>query len=63
MSFCDEQQIVRAMLKRKIETDLAQWKKSEDKKPLVIKVVRQCGKTYIVRKFAKEDYDNFTNNH
>lgn len=51
------------MLKRKIETDLAQWKKSEDKKPLVIKVVRQCGKTYIVRKFAKEDYDNFTNNH
>lgn len=46
------------MLKRKIETYLAQWKKSEDKKPLVIKGVRQCGKTYIVRKFAKENYES-----
>ena len=46
------------MLKRKIEPYLAQWKKSEDKKPLVIKGVRQCGKTYIVRKFAKENYES-----
>ena len=46
------------MLKRKIETYLVKWKKSEDKKPLVIKGIRQCGKTYIVRKFAKENYEN-----
>ena len=46
------------MLKRKIETVLAEWKKSENKKPLVIKGIRQCGKTYIVRKFAKENYEN-----
>lgn len=46
------------MLKRKVETYLANWKKTEDKKPLVIKGVRQCGKTYIVRKFAKENYEN-----
>lgn len=46
------------MLKRKIETVLAEWKKSEDKKPLVIKGIRQCGKTYIVQKFAKENYEN-----
>ena len=44
------------MLKRKIETYLANWKKSEDKKPLVIKGIRQCGKTYIIRKFASENY-------
>lgn len=44
------------MLKRKIETYLADWKKSENKKPLVIKGIRQCGKTYIVRKFAEENY-------
>lgn len=44
------------MLKRKIETFLAKWKKSEDRKPLVIKGIRQCGKTYIVQKFAKENY-------
>ncbi len=46
------------MLKRKIETFLAEWKKSEDKKPLVIKGIRQCGKTFIVRKFANENYEN-----
>ena len=46
------------MLKRKIETYLAEWKKSETRKPLVIKRMRQCGKTYIVRKFANENYEN-----
>lgn len=46
------------MLKRKIETVLAKWKKSEDRKPLVIKGIRQCGKTYIVQKFAKENYES-----
>ena len=46
------------MLKRKIETYLADWKRSEDRKPLVIKGIRQCGKTYIVQKFARENYDS-----
>lgn len=46
------------MLKRKIETYLVDWKKSKDKKPLVIKGIRQCGKTYIVRKFAEENYES-----
>lgn len=46
------------MLKRKIESELVQWKKSANKKPLVIKGIRQCGKTYIVQKFAKENYEN-----
>ncbi len=46
------------MLKRKIETQLSEWKNLKDKKPLVIKGIRQCGKTYIVQKFAKENYDS-----
>ena len=46
------------MLKRKIELVLAEWKSSEAKKPLVIKGIRQCGKTYIVKKFAKENYES-----
>ena len=46
------------MLKRKIETYLADWKQSEGRKPLVIKGIRQCGKTYIVQKFARENYDS-----
>jgi len=46
------------MLRRKIETYLANWKRSEDRKPLVIKGIRQCGKTFIVKKFAEENYEN-----
>lgn len=47
-----------AMLKRKIEKRLAEWRQTEGRKPLVIKGIRQCGKTYIVRKFAQENYEN-----
>ncbi len=46
------------MLRRKIESVLAEWKTSSSKKPIVIKGIRQCGKTYIVQKFAKENYEN-----
>ena len=46
------------MLKRKIETYLAVWKSTESRKPLVIKGIRQCGKTFIVRKFANENYES-----
>lgn len=46
------------MLKRKIETYLSEWKQSDNRKPLVIKGVRQCGKTFIVKKFAEENYPN-----
>lgn len=46
------------MLKRKIESVLAEWRNSESKRPLVIKGIRQCGKTYIVRKFAEENYES-----
>jgi len=45
------------MLKRKIEKYLGQWKEAADRKPLVIKGIRQCGKTYIVQKFATENYE------
>jgi len=46
------------MLKRKIKTYLSEWKQSKNRKPLVIKGIRQCGKTYVVRKFAEENYEN-----
>lgn len=46
------------MLKRKIEQELAKWLQNVNRKPLVIKGCRQCGKTYIVRKFASENFEN-----
>ncbi len=46
------------MLKRKMYDELLSWKNSKDKKPLVVKGLRQIGKTYIVKKFAQENYKN-----
>lgn len=48
------------MLKRKIENDLESWKNKKDKMCLVIKGARQVGKTFIIDKFAKENYDYYT---
>ncbi len=44
------------MLKRKITEKLNSWKKDPDKKPLVVKGVRQCGKTFSVMDFARRNY-------
>lgn len=44
------------MLKRKIEQRLTEWKNTPNKKPLIIKGCRQCGKTFSVLEFAKKNY-------
>ena len=44
------------MLNRKIYNALNAWKVSPNKKPLIIKGCRQCGKTFSVMHFAKEHY-------
>ena len=44
------------MLKRKIEQLLQEWKRSPNRKPLLIKGCRQCGKTFSVLDFAKKNY-------
>lgn len=36
-------------LRRKVEDQLLAWKENPDRLPLVVKGVRQCGKTYSVR--------------
>ncbi len=46
------------MFKRRIESVLEEWKNTPGHNPLVIKGVRQCGKTYSVTKFAKNHYNS-----
>lgn len=48
------------MLERKITKDLLEWKNNPDKMCLVVKGARQVGKTYIIDKFARENYDFYT---
>lgn len=46
------------MLKRKIEEVLLRWKQTPERKPLVLKGCRQCGKTFSAMKFAREHYES-----
>lgn len=45
------------MLKRKITHSIKKWVDSKSRKCLVIQGVRQTGKTYIVERFAEENYE------
>ena len=47
-----------ALLKRKIDTFLAEWKADPDRKPLIVKGARQIGKTESIRQFARNNYAN-----
>lgn len=43
-------------MKRKIYNDLLEWKNETVFKPLMILGVRQCGKTYIIDEFCKNEF-------
>lgn len=45
-------------MKRLVIDELVKWKESTNRKPLILKGVRQCGKTYILKEFGKEHYEN-----
>ena len=47
------------MLKRKILKDLLYWKNNHRNNCLMVIGARQVGKTYIIKKFAEENYENF----
>ena len=46
------------MLRRKIMDSLKEWKAKKKKECLLLKGARQVGKTFIIREFAKQSYDN-----
>ncbi|MHB1336627.1 MAG: ATP-binding protein [Candidatus Humimicrobiaceae bacterium] len=46
-------------MERTIIKDLIKWKSSPDRKPLVLKGVRQVGKTYILEKFGQEYFKKY----
>ena len=47
------------MLERKITKKLLKWKSEPNKPCLIVKGARQVGKTYIIDKFAKDNYKNY----
>lgn len=45
-------------MKRFILEELIKWKNSKYRKPLILKGARQIGKTYILKQFGKENYED-----
>ena len=45
-------------MEREIIKRLRKWKESKNRKPLIIHGARQVGKTYIIKQFGKENYEN-----
>lgn len=45
-------------MKRNIMSRLIEWKNRSHRKPLLLTGVRQCGKTYIIREFGKEEFED-----
>ena len=46
-------------MKRKIYSKLIEWKENSSHKPLILNGVRQCGKTYIMKEFGKNEFQTF----
>ncbi len=46
-------------MKRKVYNDLINWKNTKDFKPLIVLGVRQCGKTFIIDEFCKNEFKNY----
>ena len=46
-------------MQRLFEKELLDWKQSGMKKPLMVVGARQIGKTYIIEKFAKENFEQY----
>jgi len=45
-------------MKRHLMTELVRWKSSPKRKPLILRGVRQTGKTYLLTEFGKEHFNN-----
>ncbi|HAH04916.1 MAG TPA: ATPase [Elusimicrobia bacterium] len=43
---------------RTLTKELYRWKEAKDRKPLLLKGVRQSGKTYLLKEFGKKAYSN-----
>jgi predicted AAA+ superfamily ATPase len=46
-------------MKRQVYEKLLAWKNRENRKPLVIKGVRQTGKTWLIRNFGEHEFSSF----
>lgn len=46
-------------MKRNAMENLVRWKNDEERKPMVLKGARQVGKTWIMKEFGRQYYENY----
>lgn len=46
-------------MKRKVIEELIKWKNKANRKPLILRGARQVGKTWLMKSFAEEYFDNY----
>ena len=46
-------------MKRTLYKELLSWKANPNRKPLLVQGARQVGKTYLINKFGKKEYENY----
>ena len=46
-------------MKRLLYKELVNWKNSSLRKPLILEGARQVGKTWLLKEFASNEYENF----
>ena len=46
-------------MRRQALKQLVEWKNSSDRKPLIIRGARQVGKTWLIKEFAKTQYEDY----
>ena len=44
---------------RLLYSDLIEWKNSKDRKPLIIEGARQVGKTWLLKEFGENEFENY----
>ena len=49
----------RVVMRRKALDFLREWKQKDSRKPLIIRGARQVGKTWLMKEFARVEYENF----
>lgn len=45
-------------MERKIIAQFSKWKDKQNRKPLLVTGIRQCGKTYLLREFGKREFEH-----
>ena len=55
--YLSERQVI--LLKRNAIQDLLKWKSDPERKPLVLKGARQVGKTWLMKEFGQNHYQNY----